>query len=73
MGQCRGAAGGSLKWLLCLGLSCSLTLLLSALDSEHDLNEATSALYRKLERLPLKCFKPSTVLKKVEWALFKRI
>ena len=42
-----------------------------AYDATQDLDQAAASLHQKLERLSLKRFKPSNVLKKAKWALYK--
>ena len=40
-------------------------------DPAHDLDDTTSALHQKVERLSLKRFQPRIISKKLKWALFK--
>ena len=43
----------------------------SPYDPRRDLDQATASLHQKLEKLSLKRFKPSTLLQKTKWALYK--
>ncbi len=40
-------------------------------NTTSDLDQATTSLHKKLERLSIKRFKPGNILKKTKWALYK--